>query len=84
MKNKDTLKMEDFLRVEDFRNYSEVCHQMEGYITALKYQFGAKKPPSGEEEEEEAEPEEVPPVGFVPDLLNDAQMYQWAGIGFGQ
>lgn len=49
----------------------------------MKYQFGAKKP-AVEGEDDEAEPEEVPPVGFVPDLLNDSQIYQWAGIGFGQ
>lgn len=44
---------------------------MDGYCTALKYQFGAKKP-AAEGEEEEAEPEEVPPVGHVPDLLSDS------------
>lgn len=83
LKHQDTLKMGDFLKVEDFRNYKNVCQEMDAYLQALKYQFGAKKP-TVEGDEEEAEPEEVPPVGYVPDLLSDAQMYQWAGIGFGQ
>ena len=38
------LKMEDFLKLEDFRNYQQVCREMDGYCTSLKYQFGARKP----------------------------------------
>lgn len=83
LKHQDTLRMNDFLKLEDFRNYHEVCREMDGYCTALKYQFGARKP-AAEGEDEDAEPEEVPAVGQVPDLLADAQIYQWAGIGFGQ
>jgi len=82
LKNEDTLKMDDFLKISDFRHYKEICAQMNAYCVAMKYEFGAKKPVA--EGEEDAEPEEVPPVGFVPDLLCDAQMYQWAGIGFGK
>jgi hypothetical protein len=82
LKNSDTLKLQDFLKVQDFRNYRDICAEMNDYISAMKYQFGARKPPA-DGEEEDAEPEEVPPVGFVPDLLSDAQIYQWAGVGFG-
>lgn len=55
---------------------------MSGYISALKPQLGGAKPTG--EEEEEAEPAEVTPVGLCPDLLEDANLYQWAGIGFGK
>ena len=55
---------------------------MDGYINEMKNQFGAKKAP-GDGEEEEA-PEEVPPVGLVPDMLAESKIFQWAGIGFGQ
>lgn len=82
IKNKDTLKLEDFLKITDFRDYKEVCTQMDGYINEMKNQFGAKKAP-GDGEEEEA-PEEVPPVGLVPDMLAESKIFQWAGIGFGQ
>jgi len=82
LKNADTHDMEKFLKVSDMRNYKDVCSAMEGYIATMKGIFGGKKAPA-EGEEEEA-PEEVPPVGFVPDLLADASIYQWAGIGFGQ
>lgn len=25
----------------------------------------------------------MPSIGYVPDLLNDVKVYQWAGVGFG-
>jgi len=52
------------------RNYKDVCVQMADYIKIMEEQFGGKKPAEGEEEE--AAPEEAPPVGYVPDLLEDA------------
>jgi len=55
---------------------------MEGYIEKMKDQFGRRVPQG--EDEEDVEPEDKPAVGFVPDLLVDSQIYQWAGIGFGQ
>ena len=82
LKNADTIDIEKFLKVNDMRNYKDVCCAMDAYITQMKNTFGVRKVPA-EGEEEEA-PEEQAPVGFVPDLLADAQMYQWAGIGFGQ
>ena len=49
----------------------------------MREHFGAKK---GDEEEEEGagEPEPAAPVGYVPDLLEEAQVWQWAGVGFSQ
>jgi radial spoke head protein 4/6 len=55
---------------------------MRDYIKIMQEQFGGKRAAEGEEEAEE--PAEAAPVGFVPDLLDDANVYQWAGIGFGQ
>lgn len=57
---------------------------MNAYIEKMKDQFGAKKAPADGEEAEEEAPEEVAPVGLVPDLLADSLIYQWSGIGFGQ
>jgi len=45
---------------------------MSAYIATMKEHFGGKK--SGEDEDEGEAPE-VPPVGFVPDLLEEAQVY---------
>ena len=39
------------------------------------------KAAEGAEEEETAEPA---PVCYVPDLLEEAKIWQWAGVGFGQ
>lgn len=81
LKNADTHNIEMFLKVSDMRNYADVCQEMNAYIESMKKQFPQKKQLAEGEEEEAAE--ESPAVGFVPDLLADAQQYQWAGIGFG-
>ena len=70
LKHEDTIKIEKFLRFHDVREYKDVCAEMDSYINAMKYQFGARKP-TAEGEEDEA-PEEPPAVGFVPDLLADS------------
>ena len=86
LKNADAHKLEEFLKVSDTRTYRDVCNEMGEYIKKMKSVMGKKKAPAEGEEEEAAEeaPEEVPPVGLVNDLLADAQIFQWAGIGFGQ
>ena len=87
LRNEDTLNIEDFLRVSDFRNYKQVCTEMDAYIKELKYQFGAKQPRAEDDEEDDGgddEPEEIPQIECqVQNLLQDSQMWQWAGIGFG-
>ena len=82
IKHADTHSMDKFLKLSDTRDYKDVCKQMDAYINTMQTCFGRKQPvPEGEEEPEVEEP---PAVGLVPDLLADAQIYQWAGIGFGQ
>lgn len=72
MKHNDVHKLEDFLKVSDFRNYKDVCSEMNAYIEKMKTQFGARKAQGeGEEGAEDEAPEEVPAVGLVPDLLAD-------------
>lgn len=43
-----------------------------------------QKPPVPEEGEEEAPEVELNPVGYVPNLMEDNAIWQWAGIGFGE
>ena len=40
--------------------------------------------PVAENEDEEPQPEELTPIGYVPDLLADAKIFEWAGVGFGE
>jgi hypothetical protein len=82
LKNADSYQIEQFLKIADMRNYKDICTQMADYTKMMQAQFGGKAAVDGEEEAEEAA--EAAPVGFVPDLLEDANVYQWAGIGFGQ
>ena len=56
---------------------------MDAYIATMQEAFGGKKP-AGDDDDDGGDPADKPPVGFVPDLLADSQIYQWAGIGFGQ
>ena len=81
LKHNDTLKLEDFLKVSDMRNYKNVCEQMTSYIAQMREHFGQKK---ADDDDPDAEPEAAAPVGFVPDLLEEAQVWQWAGVGFSQ
>ena len=55
---------------------------MDSYINVMKKQFPEK--PGVDDEGNPIPVEDPAPVGVVPDLLADSQMYQWAGIGFGQ
>mmetsp|Transcript_40301 Transcript_40301/g.61500 ORF Transcript_40301/g.61500 Transcript_40301/m.61500 type:complete len:267 (-) Transcript_40301:439-1239(-) len=55
---------------------------MRDYVGIMRDQFGGKKATG--EDGEEAEATEAAPVGLVPDLLEDSEVYQWAGIGFGK
>lgn len=82
LKNADSHQIDQFLKITDMRNYKDICTQMTDYTKMMQEQFGKKAAAEGEEEAEE--PEAAAPVGFVPDLLEDANVYQWAGIGFGQ
>lgn len=36
LKNAETHKIEDFLKVSDMRNYKDVCEQMTDYIKVMK------------------------------------------------
>lgn len=65
--NRENLKIEDFLVLEENRNYSEYSHALLDFID--KYEAFFAKPKSEEEEEQAAE---INPIGYVPDLLADA------------
>ena len=60
---------------------------MTDYIKEMKKAFPAGKKMGGDDDADgdgDGDAEAAAPVGFVPDLLDDAQVYQWAGIGFSQ
>ena len=45
-----------------------------------------QKPPGEGDVEGEEEPpaEDLKTLGFVPDLLSDLKVFEWAGVGFGE
>jgi hypothetical protein len=63
VKHSGKLKIEDYLKLSDFRNYRDLSKEMKDYIKIIKPLFGGVKPQG--EDEEEAEPTEAAPVGFV-------------------
>ena len=75
------LKAEDFLVLEESRNYKDYTDALESYIKKIETHF-PQKPKVDDEGNEEAV--EVGPVGHVPDLLADAKVIEWAGLGFGE
>jgi hypothetical protein len=78
---KEESKTNSFLKLHDSRNYKDFTDSITGYVEKMEQYF--PKPKTGGEEEEEA-PEEMAPVGNVPDLMVDSKIFEWAGIGFGE
>lgn len=84
VKNADKHQLTDFLRVVDSRNYHDVCAQMKEYIAHMREAFGAKKASDGDDGEDAEDAGAPEAVCNVPDLLEEAKVWQWAGVGFGQ
>ena len=86
IKHGDKLKLEDYLRTSDMRNYAAVCEQMRDYMAHMHDKFPrVKRAAAGDDEEGGEEAEAAEAVNAVPDLLDDAScLWQWAGVGFGQ
>ena len=68
-----------FLKTSDDRDLSALVNDLEHYNTLLQKTFAGPQP-----DEEGGEPPEAAPVGFVADLMSNAKLWQWAGIGFGE
>lgn len=80
LKNADAHHIEEFLKIEDKRNYDSVAQSMANHIATVEGMFAGPKAP-------EDDPDNVPevgPVGMVQNLAADAKVFQWAGIGFGE
>lgn len=77
------MNLDEFLKIDDTRNYNELASSLQEWINkAPQLVFEVKPPPA--EGEEPAEEAEAAPVNNVPDLLSEARVLQWAGIGFGE
>jgi radial spoke head protein 4/6 len=68
-----------FLKVSDDRDYRDLFESLQEYTTQMQKKFAKPQP-----NEDGEMPEEPAPVNYVSDLLKDAKMWQWAGIGFGE
>jgi len=79
LRNRKNVKLEDFLNTCVNKNYSKLTNDLAEYHEQLKPHFKAPEP-----EEEGGDIPEIAPVGFVQDLMADARVFSWAGIGFGE
>jgi radial spoke head protein 4A len=67
------------MKVSDDRDYTVLVKSLESYNVQMQKAFAGPQP-----EEEGGEVPEVQPVGYVADLLAQAKVWRWAGIGFGE
>lgn len=70
----------EFLKIEDSRNYREVAKDQEEYVKKTMPHFAAQ----GEPDEDGVIPQPEPLATQVQDLLCESKVFQWAGIGFGE
>lgn len=80
LKSGESHHIDDFLKIEDKRNYDQVAKSLADHVATVESLFSGPKAP---EDDPEAVPE-VGPVGMVQNLLADSKVFQWAGVGFGE
>ena len=76
-------KVDKFLKVKEDRNYLDVARNMTEYNQKAMALFPKKKEKT-EDDDDNGDGDEPQPVTFVSDLMADSQLWQWAGVGFGQ
>lgn len=86
IKNKDTLALEDFIKVNENRAYcvanEETAKGTQEHIDKVRALCETTGGAAGGEEGEEAG---VAAIGFMPDLMSlNKSVYSWAGIDFGE
>jgi hypothetical protein len=64
LKNEDSLKLQDFLKTEEIRNYKLRAQDLKQYNQIMSQAFAVAK--TGDDDDAA---EEVASVGYVPDLL---------------
>ena len=85
IKNKDTLALEDFVKVNESRKHcipdQQIAEGTKDHIEKVRSLF-ERAQAGGEDGAEDGGP---PAIGFVPDLLSlNKNVYRWAGIDFGE
>lgn len=87
IKENDPVKLQKFLRtqvdLQYARNNASVAKETAKYVAFAQQLYTTTTQATGEGEEQ---PEATSaPVGFIPDLISDNRnIYQWAGINFGE
>ena len=77
-KNKDSIKMEEFLKLCEEIRFKVSTQAAAEYVEKAGKLFEAPKL------EEDEEPPEKNPVGNVPDLMAIGRNFEWAGVSFGE
>jgi hypothetical protein len=87
IKNKKTLAIEEFLKVNEIHNYARPSEKETKVATEATIKSGMshfKSKMTVNDDGEEVEEGSSVPIGNIPDLLCDSKVWQWAGVGFGQ
>lgn len=78
-KHKSSHAPEQWLLLEEFWNFAKTCSNKADFVAQARKHFELPEP-----EEEGGPPGELPTVAGVPDLLEQARVFEWAGISWGE
>ena len=87
LKNKNTLAIEEWLKVNEIHNYAKPADKCTKNATEVPIASGQahfKVEKTVNDDGEEVESGGAGPIGNIPDLLADSKVWQWAGVGFGE
>ena len=87
LKNKSTLDIEQWLKVNEIHNYAKPSDECTKAATQEPIKNGMahfQVEKTTNEDGEEVEAGGAGPIGNIPDLLADSKVWQWAGVGFGE
>ena len=87
LKNKNTLAIEEWLKVNEIHNYAKPADECTKTATEVPIASGQahfKVEKTVNDDGEEVEAGGSGPIGNIPDLLADSKVWQWAGVGFGE
>lgn len=73
--------LDKYLVIEKINNCKDFTDGLQGFITEMQSKY-YKKVVLDEEGGEE--PPELAPIGYIPDILSESKIYQWAGVGIGE
>ena len=85
IKNKETFKIEEWLKTNDTKSYSMPADKASKEATSDSIENGHAlfKVKTSVDEEGNTVEEAVGTIGNLQDIVHDSKVWQWAGVGFG-